>query len=68
MNDPDKERLTDFIYSRLPDLLRANGGKVRKEVARQIVHRKFADTQNGWPASLNELEGNGQRWTRAVSG
>jgi len=65
MNDPDKERLADFVHRRLPDLLRENGGKLRKKDARQIVREEFADTQNGWPASLDERDGNGPRWTNA---
>ena len=33
MNDPDRERLADFVHRRLPDLLRENGGKLRKKDA-----------------------------------
>ena len=65
MNDPHKESLTDFIQRRLPDLLGANGGKMLKETARQEIHQEFADTQSGWPASLDEKDGAGPRWANA---
>jgi hypothetical protein len=65
MNNSDKQRLTDFVLRRLPDLLRANGGKLRKNEARQIVRKEFANAQNGWPASLDEKDANGPLWTNA---